>query len=111
MKTTSIRLKKVEIESLERCGGPTFRPISEGRYRCNQLPHLGKLTKGQVDYVRQSCFRPRPGAKMRAHLKTAERFGYGKKFVWCPGCYTSNFCGGKIGTVTCTKCYLTFRAV
>jgi hypothetical protein len=50
-----ISLLSGEIDLVQKAGGPTFAPLSGGRFRCNQLPYKGRLTRGQVVGIREAC--------------------------------------------------------
>ncbi len=41
------------IEVILARGGPTFTPLSRQKYRCNQAPSLGKLSKHQCESLRR----------------------------------------------------------
>jgi hypothetical protein len=46
-----------QAQELSRNKGVTFKPLRGGRYICNQLPHLGKLSKKDVESVRNAALR------------------------------------------------------
>lgn len=50
-----VNVTQDEIDLVRKVGGPTFTPLTGGRYRCNQLRHLGRLTREQVAGVKESC--------------------------------------------------------
>jgi hypothetical protein len=50
-----ISLLSGEIDLVRKAGGPTFTPLSGGRFRCNQLPYKGRLTREQVIGIREAC--------------------------------------------------------
>lgn len=50
-----ISLLSGEIDLVRKTGGPTFTPLSGARFRCNQLPYKGRLTRDQVLGIREAC--------------------------------------------------------
>ena len=50
-----VNVTQDEIDLIRKVGGPTFTPLTGERYRCNQLRHLGRLTREQVAGVREAC--------------------------------------------------------
>lgn len=41
-----------------KAGRPTFKPVSGGRLKCNQLPHLGSISTRQAQALRNFCVPP-----------------------------------------------------
>ena len=50
-----ISLLSGEIDLVRKAGGPTFAPLRGARFRCNQLPYKGRLTREQVVGIREAC--------------------------------------------------------
>lgn len=52
-----LTLTEVEVSKAKAGGkGPTFRPVSRNRMKCNQLPGLGHLTRHQAEWVKNVCW-------------------------------------------------------
>lgn len=48
----AIKIKLARAKEIARRGGPTFKQISGGKFRCNQAPEYGRLTMTNVEEVR-----------------------------------------------------------
>ena len=44
-----------EIALIRRRGGASFRPLHRGKFRCNQLPGLGMLSRSQTKRIKSLC--------------------------------------------------------
>lgn len=110
-----ISLTPAVIQSIVDQNGPTFKPLSGGKLRCNQLPELGRITAAQADALRSRCY-PRKNveekkpALVREELPTAILFGH-----WgdanCPRCGVRNKYIRTPKKVRCHGCQQNFKAI
>jgi len=74
MRTTALSLTAADIHRVRTAPkGPTFRPMAHSRYKCNQLPELGPLTRTQVQFVRAVCARDPSAAERDYDVRRFQR--------------------------------------
>lgn len=100
-------------------GHVTFRPLGGNRVRCNQLPHLGRLTQNQANSVRNAIAGMGVPAGQSSHKKTSvpteapllDGFvSHGSSYAICPNCRRSTYVGSTLGRRKCEECHQPFNA-
>ena len=100
-------------------GKLTFRPLGGNRVRCNQLPHLGRLTRNQAKSVcsaiasmdiPEGCWQKEKQPKKPPEPTLLDALVRGD-FATCPHCKESTHVGINLGRRKCDWCHRPFNAI